>query len=196
MFYQNAEFISGKHSGGHLCHISEDNKHTGFLSFLRFIGCLYFKKHYSAIASLKSIETPQQLFHSFPSKQHTAWYNAIRGIVSDRITQEEERMSSITAMWRHWLRSCWVANMWQKSTEEDLFRMLPRPETCGLLKHEHAMYTCDWESSEVQSRVKDTIDFLTKHAKGVSVWVQEKGESLWAWMPMPRLHQCKHRCIY
>ena len=35
---------------------------------------------------------------------------------------------------------------------------LPPPETCGWLKHEHAMYTCDWESSEIQSRVKDTID--------------------------------------
>ena len=27
-FYQHAEFISGKHSTGYLCHICEDNKHT------------------------------------------------------------------------------------------------------------------------------------------------------------------------
>ena len=41
-FYQYAEFISGKNSTGYLCHITEDSKRTGFLSFLRLIGSLYF----------------------------------------------------------------------------------------------------------------------------------------------------------
>ena len=45
-FYQYAEFISGKNSTGYLCHITEDSKRKGFLSFLRLIGSLYFKKHY------------------------------------------------------------------------------------------------------------------------------------------------------
>ena len=39
------------------------------------------------------------------------WYKAIRSIVSDRITSEAERMPTITSMWRHWLRSCWVVNV-------------------------------------------------------------------------------------
>ena len=40
---------------------------------------------------------------------------------------------------------------------------LPPPETCGRwLKDETGMYTYDWECSEVQSRVTDTINFLTK----------------------------------
>lgn len=77
-FYQHADFISGNQYSGRLCDISEDSKHTGFLSFLRLIGCLYFKKHYSAVASLKSVETPQQLLNSFalhPREQHETWYN-------------------------------------------------------------------------------------------------------------------------
>ena len=32
---------------------------------------------------------------------------------------EEERMSTTTAMWRHWMRSCWVSKMWLSSTEEN-----------------------------------------------------------------------------
>ena len=95
IFYQYAEFVTGKNSSGLLCHYSEDNKAVGFLAFLRLIGSLYFKKHYSAVVSLKSVETPQQLLNSFPSHsevdQHKAWFNAIRSIVSDRITNEEEK---------------------------------------------------------------------------------------------------------
>ena len=103
MFFQHADFITGKNSNGLLCHNSKGNKAAGFLACLRLIGCLYFKKHYSAVASLKSIETPQQLLHSFPLDpevdQHKAWYNAIWSIVSDRIVNEEERMPSLTALW-------------------------------------------------------------------------------------------------
>ena len=103
LFFQHADFITGKNSNGLLCHNSEGNKAAGFLAFLRLIGCLYFKKHYSAVASLKSIETPQQLLHSFPLDpevdQHKAWYNVIWSIVSDRIVNEEERMPSLTALW-------------------------------------------------------------------------------------------------
>ena len=164
--YQHAEFISGRQSGSLLCHISEDNKYTGFLSFLRLIGCLYFKKHFSAIVSLRSVETPQQLLNSFPSssseEQHKAWYNAIRSIVSDRITNEEERMPSTTAMWRHWMRLCWIAKMWQGSTKQNPFCDLPPPEVCGWLKDDDGTCTFDWECPEVLSHVKETIDFLTK----------------------------------
>ena len=165
-FYQFAEFISGKNSTGYLCHITEDSKCTGFLSFLRLIGSLYFKKHYSAVVSLKSVDTPQQLFNSFPShskvEQHEAWYNAIRSIVSDRITNEEERMPTTTAMWRHWIRSCWVSKMWQSSTEENPYSELPPPQVCGWIEDENGEYTFDWECAEVHSRITDTISFLTK----------------------------------
>ena len=82
--------------------------------------------------------------------------------MSDRITNEEDRMPSLTAMWRHWLRSCWVAKMWHNSTEEDPYNDLPSPEVCGWCKSEGGVYTYDWECPEVISRVTDTIHFLTK----------------------------------
>ena len=93
LFYQHAQFITGKNCKGFLSYTSEENKHTGFLSFLRLVGCLYFKKHYSAVVSLTSIETPEQLLNSFPfgsdEEQHQKWYDKIRSIVSDRICSED-----------------------------------------------------------------------------------------------------------
>ena len=53
-----------EHSYGHLNDYSEETKSVGFLSFLRLIGCLYFKKYLSAIVSIKNIETPNQLLFS------------------------------------------------------------------------------------------------------------------------------------
>ena len=140
MKIKSIEFISGKNSTGFLYYSSEEKK-TEFLSLLQLIGCLYFKKHYSTVVSLKSIETLQQLLNLFPShtadEQHKSWCNEIRSIVSDRITNEEDRMPSITAMWRHWLiRSCWEAKMWTNSTEQNPYHNLPPPEECGWCRNE------------------------------------------------------------
>ena len=70
----------------------------GFLSFVRLIGTLYFKKHLSAFVALKCVQTPVQFFYSIAGQtieeRHELWYSNIRGIVSDRICSEEERMPS------------------------------------------------------------------------------------------------------
>ena len=89
-------------------------------------------------------------------EQHEAWYNAIRSIVSDRITNEEERMPTTTAMWRHWMRSCWVSKIWQSSTEENPYSELPPPQVCGWIEDENGEYNFDWECAEVQSRITDS----------------------------------------
>lgn len=165
--YQHASFITGRNSYGHLNETSEINRSRGFYSFLRLIGCLYFKKYYSAVVSLRNIDTPQQLLQSFSAtdkeQQHKEWYNTIRSIVSDRITNEEERMPTMTSMWRHWLRSCWVLSMWQNSTQADLYSDLPKPEASGWVKSlQTGEYSIDWECPVVMSKVQTTIDFLTK----------------------------------
>ena len=120
---------------GSLSDISEQQKSVGFFTFIRLVGTLYFKKHYAAVVSLKGLETPQQLFNGFcnsgPEQNHLEWYNCIRAIVSDRITSEPERMPSPTSMWRHWMRSCWVAHLWLNSPEVDVQASLPSPDNCG-----------------------------------------------------------------
>ena len=166
VFFHHATFITGNQMIGSLSNTAEDDKNTGYLSFLRLIGTLYFKKHFSAFVSLKGVQTPQQLFHtcceSNPQEQHLKWYNTIRSVVGDRITCEQERMPSHTSMWRHWLRSCWVAQMWSNSPEEDLQGSLPPPDDCGWKRASDGSYTVDWECPTVQQQVQDTINFLTK----------------------------------
>ena len=118
------------------------------------------------MVSLRGAETPRQLFNSKGpctdnAKQHESWYDDIRSIVSDRITSEEDRMPSSTSMWRHWLRSCWVAQLYQSAHMPDPYSLLPPPEQSGwkLLNGE---YSVDWECPELQQQIQETIDFLMK----------------------------------
>ena len=157
----HACFITGDGEKGRLSDCSISDFEKGYLAFLRLIGTLYFKKHYSAFVSLRGIETPQHLMNSISAttllEQHSAWYN-IRAIVSDRITDEDQRMPSESAVWRHWLRSCWIINMWRNSPEQDVFSNLTPPEESGWLVHEHngtKSWSIDWESRTILNcRVK------------------------------------------
>ncbi len=157
-FFQHANFVNGQQMEGSLSDIYDTE--NGYLAFLRLIGTLYFKKHYSAMVSLKEVETPSQLLNAqqWPSikEAHLKWYNEIREIVSDRIVNEEERMPSPTSMWRHWLRSCWVARMWRNSNGEDILSGLPAPEESGWTRNADGEYIYDWEFPTVLQRVKDT----------------------------------------
>ena len=163
-FYQYAEFISGKNSTGYLCHITEDSKRTGFLSFLRLIGSLYFKKHYSAVVSLKSVDTPQQLFNSFPShskvEQHEAWYNAIHSIVSDRKKNECQLQQLCGDIGCAHIGSLKCGRALLKRIHTVSCHLLRY--ICGWIEDENGEYNFDWECAEVQSRITDTISFLTK----------------------------------
>ena len=96
---------------GHLHHTLLHNRDNGFLSFVRFVGTCYFKRHLAAFISLYGHETPTHLYNSLdpslqPRERHRTWPQKIREAVSDRITNEEERVPSFTSLWRHWLRAC------------------------------------------------------------------------------------------
>ena len=161
IFFQHAEFICGPQVPG--CLDDTANPSNGFLSFVRLVGTCYFKKHIAAFITLFSCETPVQLFNSLESstEKHQIWLQKIRDTVSDRIVNEEERVPSYTALWRHWLRSCWVSRMWQNATLPNLFHSLPRPDDCGWIEKD-GKFSIDWEAPEVLEKVKTTIDFLIK----------------------------------
>ncbi len=119
-FCQHAHFITGNQLPG----ILSENTEEGFLAFLCLVGTLYFR-NLSSFVSLHGVERASQLYHSTdPTKtmeeRHEAWYSEIRSTVSDRISNEEERVPSQMSMWRHWLRSCWVSQMWKHSPESDI----------------------------------------------------------------------------
>lgn len=76
----------------------------------------------------------------------------IRSVVSDRVEVEDERVPSYTALWRHWLRSCYVLGMWHNSFKTNIYEGLPQPQDSGWLL-QNDTYTIDWDCSEVQERV-------------------------------------------
>ncbi len=80
---------------------------NGFLSFLRLVGCAYFKKHKSAF--LPSFPTPMTLFNSVQSsdhqQRHEQWLELIRDRTWMRIQYEEDMTPSHEALLRHWKRS-------------------------------------------------------------------------------------------
>lgn len=158
--------LGNKQEGSLSDNSSESEIKGGFLSFVRLIGTLYFKKHLSAFVALRCVQTPVQLFNSIAGhtteEKHELWYGNIRGIVSDRICSEEERMPSYTSLWRHWLRSCWVAQMWKHSPKRNVYGALPPPEECGWKKGSTANYDFDWDCSNFQTTVQETINFLMK----------------------------------
>ena len=66
-------------------------------------------------------------------------------------------------MWRHWFRSCWIANMWRNLPNRDVYGALPPPpDEYGWKKDSTRQYKVDWESPEIQLTVEQMINFLMK----------------------------------
>lgn len=90
------------------------NETNGFTSFLRLVGCVYFKKHKSAF--LPSFPTPVTLFNSVQAdsnhqKQHKQWLDLIQDRIWIRTQFEEDMVPSSDALLRHWKRSCCFGSM-------------------------------------------------------------------------------------
>ena len=80
---------------------------AGFLAMMRLFGTAYFKKNLASVVSKLGLETPEQLFNSMDSsleieKKHMEWYKSIKRVV--RLTSEDQRPPTLTALWRHWMR--------------------------------------------------------------------------------------------
>ena len=120
-FFQHATFIaSGNDPPGTIgacIYLGGDTESTARYSFLRLIGCAYYKQHTSAFRS----QTPEALFHSISSgtstyDHHNRWLTKIRNIVRQRVDSESKCMPSTEALLLHWKRSIWVLAMWNCAT--------------------------------------------------------------------------------
>lgn len=131
-FFQFSSFICGRNMVGCL-HQTSDNKQSGFLSFIRLVGTCYFKKYATAFVAL--YKTPLHLYNSSlqPEERHRIWLNTIREVVSDRIISVKRTgcPPCITSLWRHWLRCCWVSQIWQNSNNANIFASLSPPQDSG-----------------------------------------------------------------
>ena len=167
-FFQHADFVTGMSADGDLSMTNDTNMNIGFLSLIRLFGTVYFfKKHLATIVSRLGFDTPTQLFNSIPDQgtdregKHKQWYMLIRGVIP--VLSEDQRPPTLTALWRHWMRSSWINKMWANSPKADLYSELAPPESQGWIKDETTTeWNIDWEAVDVQQRITRTIDFLRK----------------------------------
>ena len=155
--------MSGVQISGCLSQVDPATNEHGFLALIRLVGTVYFK---NISQHSHNCRTAEQLFNSISreitdTEKHNKWLHIIRDTVSTVINSEEERVPTTTALWRHWLRTCWVCMMWRNATSADVYSTLPPPSGNGWIQ-KCTTYTIDWESPEVEGDIRSNIDFFTK----------------------------------
>ena len=86
----------------------------------------------------------------------------IRQGIWDRITYENDMIPSISALWRHWQRTCWVVEYW-KHADNNTMIMEDLPNNGW--RYEGAELVVDWDSQENARDVQERVDLLTKGCK-------------------------------
>ena len=163
-FFEYCEFICSNSSlsPGILADTSESSE--GFLSFIRLVGSAYFKKHKSAF--LPSYPTPVMVFNSLindqqtPLDHHTIWLDFLRERIWSKIKYEEEMIPSITALHRHWKRSCWVASVWSQATHGLI--TYPPLNFNGWKQSGSNVLSVDWDSDENISEIRTRVSLIRK----------------------------------
>ena len=167
-FFQHAEFITGatQYTKGSLAdtELNDDTHKLGFLAFMRLIGVVYFKKYATAF----ELDTPESYFKSFISsttdaeKQHKVWLEELRTSIWPRITYEDDILPTTEALWRHWLRSCWVITMWKQSDRNIM--QVADITRCGW-KINNGIVSIDWDSDSNLAAINEKVILLTKGCK-------------------------------
>ena len=160
--YQHAELVtSGKgNAPGTLADVGLNNCafDTGFLAFLRLIGMIYFKKYASGF----STPTPESHFNTqglIPLEAHRLWLDDIRQCMWDRVQFENAMVPSTDALYRHWMRACWVIDMWHQASNNE---MVVQPLVEYGWKLDGEMLTFDWDSSANMEAVRERVAGLTR----------------------------------
>ena len=168
-FFQYASFINGgdRDTPGTLADISIEDNETGYLSFLRLIGSVFFKKHASGF----NTTSPQSHFLTFldpnltTMEQHCAWLENVRQTIWDRISFESEMIPSDEALHLHWIRSCWVIHMWAQA-DTNMTVLQPLEQHGWQLTGDQLSIV--WDSEENIRSIRARVSLLTRGCKCVT----------------------------
>ena len=187
-FFQHAAFIAGRNSPpGTIGEMSLDLQSNAKFSFLRLIGCAYYKQHTSGFRS----QTPEALFYSVSdaattSDHHAKWLAMIRSTVRQRVDTESKSMPTTEALLLHWNRCMWIVAMWHSATLNsiDLPGMLGHYNVhtciCNTViihlfcfaaltdygwKRENGVLEIVWEVSENIAKSKSSLEFFLSGCK-------------------------------
>ncbi len=101
--------------------ISLNRSDYSLYSFLRLVGCAYFRLH----ASVFEHTSPVALYNSISSTgdiwdTHTKWLDLIRNGVWLRADSEANNVPTAEALRFHWYRCLWVLGLWNSSTNNEI----------------------------------------------------------------------------
>ena len=154
-FFQHASFINDVLQGT----LADTHHELGFLSFVRLIGTVYFKKHLSSF----KYDCPRPLLNSFscsdPISQHKQWLECIRSTIWEYIEFEDELPPSWEALRRHWLRSCWVSHFWSQANN-NTYHLLDVNEFGW--KVVDGVLEIDWDDPSNTEHVKESVRLLLR----------------------------------
>ena len=137
---------------------------NGILSFLRLVGCAYFKKHKSAFQP--SFPTPMSLYNSIPLSgnnyytRHSEWLSLIRDRIWSRIQYEEDMIPSCDALSRHWKRVCWVSSVWSQATLNVI--IYPPLSDYGWKQPQQNILRVDWDSDDNVTEIRERVALVRK----------------------------------
>ena len=124
-FAKNSEFISaGRSFKGTLGDFKGESE-NGFLSFLRLVGCEYFKKCQYEFKDPCPDLQPESVFKYVAKdsktdlENHTRFIKTLREALFKRC-DEEHNLPSVEALHYHWLRSCWVCKVWSQADKNSI----------------------------------------------------------------------------
>ncbi len=161
VFFQHSSFVNANCSDypGHLSNTRSDDLQLGFLAFVRLVGSAYFKKCQSAFVH----DSPRALLNSCQQssveQSHKHWLETIRDTVWERIEFEDELPPSWEALNRHWLRSCWVSDLWSQATVNH-YNLLPLSEYGWFVNGDDL--TIDWDDPANIQKVQTEVQLLLK----------------------------------
>ena len=81
---------------------------------------------YKAMVAIYSTETPTELFNSIVAI--TKAWSMVTKNETGSINNEEDCVPTYTSLWQHWMRACWVYQMWQQLHCANVYSSLPPPE--------------------------------------------------------------------
>ena len=91
--------------------------------------------------------------------QHAQKIDSIRSTVWECIEFEDHLPPTWEALWRHWLRCCWVTDFWVQACN-NAYNILPLSEYGWKVNGE--CLEIDWNSNENLETLRDTVSLLLK----------------------------------
>jgi len=164
--FDYAKFITGDTSFGTPNMTEVGKQDCGFYSFIRLVGCEYFRSVASKFICQLQVAKADLLFDITLSEAndnirqaHSLWLDKIRSVVSLNSENEDYYLPSTDALELHWKRVCWVAQVWESAA----IRYISYPDVVLYgWTISNGVLSVVWDSEDNFQRCEKLVKFWTR----------------------------------